>query len=201
MSRGLPYGRGYVQDPVAQKQEWARRSRENPSQDGWFFASNSHPVYNTQQLGTPTLDQLCFVPLPIFDKDYHIVEAHTTVTAAGTTSTVKCGLYTISSIGELLLLPGSSTTFDTTSTGGLKEDCKCSLYAGNQYFWGYYGEGAAGGTMVTSMNDHSIPLMTINSFGSLPTRVARGILSRDNTFIFPVIGYKSKFANKYWLGY
>lgn len=140
-SRGLPYGRGYLPDKIAQDQEWARRSRENPSEQNWVIDRCDMPqVAKLHGVTSSAANTLVLTPLPLYPYDTMLSEARIFVDTVGTGSRVDVGIYAY--MGQpyrhFKLLGNTAVSLPTDSSSGyvVVESKEGRIYANNRYYMG-----------------------------------------------------------------
>lgn len=194
MSRGLPYGKGYIEDPVAQDTEWGRQLREKPKADGWYYGStnvaHSIPFSNNSQ---PSQGGVYLIPLEIPDRDYQLQHARVRVSSGGNGCTLKCCFYVLNN-DRLVQVLGSYVEFDgdSSSTRSSTNAPNCTILAGERYFFGFYNEVVtSSGTMVCSTTNTACPHGKVSTMTNLDPIIPLEVISADDTVTIPAVIYRS----------
>lgn len=178
--RGLPYGRGFVDDQVGQDQEWARRVRENPGADQWYITNVSSGVQALDS-GNVEEDKVIFFPIQPFERDLFVSKCQINVGNAGTGASAEAGIYLYErDTNRLLLVQGTKVKFNLSSTGLVSEELSGLnfLLAKERYFIGTYVTSSVSPNL-RRFETTVLPALTTSALSALPAEIDAEVLSKE----------------------
>lgn len=203
VKRNLPGGRGYRTGPdafVNQSESFAQRLANQPSQQGVIFSSQMTDTKGTIAGAAVVIaDRLQFLRIRRLEEDYSLVKARVRVTsnAAGTL------IAAIYFYGDKVfkMVPGTSVSFSTVTSGFVDKTIAAELIAGNEYWIGTALSSVTPQVLSLNMDDNQGPelLQYSATTTELRSEYPLTILASTNPTAVPCIWYYSKIGKELFL--
>lgn len=201
MARGLPYGRGFTDDPVLQDQEYNRQRLSVPRRGGWSFSSRDaiHNLTYSTNSGM-AVDTLYLIPMKVLDQDL-LLNSVRLETGNATACDIEVGIYLYSADSQRMTLVRPSLAKFTNSVAQVHEKVfpnnGFSLLAEARYFFSCRFTTAV--PQLNTMGDGSTVL--VDRVYGLPSTKTLSVVNvpqiTSTGTNFPVIEYYAREATRF----